>query len=250
MTGMDSRLCVVVFGREPVAGEVKTRLAAGIGGLAAARIYAVTLEHTLEAAVDSGARVVLSLAAAPSAEWGLGIDCSIEVQGTGDLGDRMADAFERRFSEAEERVIIIGSDCPLITPEHLQAAADALADRDVVLGPAIDGGYWLVGQRRPGVDLFSDIPWSSHDTLGATRRLLAGIGAAWAELEEIGDIDTREDLEAALDDPRLPKMLADRMRAARHGLPLSLSESLSVSKPQIDSVHLDSDSDSDSDCDS
>ena len=217
MNGTVSRSCVVVFGREPAAGEVKTRLAAGIGGPAAARVYAVTLENTLEAAVDSGARVVLSLAAPPSGEWARGIECSIEVQGTGDLGDRMADAFERRFSEGEERVIIIGSDCPLIMPEHFQAAVDVLADRDVVLGPAIDGGYWLVGQRHPGVDLFSDIPWSSHDTLGATRRRLAAIGAAWTELEELGDVDTREDLIAALDDPRLPEDLCHRLRhAANH----------------------------------
>jgi rSAM/selenodomain-associated transferase 1 len=193
---------------------VKTRLAAGIGGPAAARVYAVTIEHTLEAAVDSEARVVLSLAATPSGEWAPGIECSIEVQGTGDLGDRMADAFERRFSEGEERVIIIGSDCPLISPEHLQAAGDALADRDVVLGPAVDGGYWLVGQRRPGVDLFSDIPWSSHDTLETTRRRLAGIGAAWTELEELRDVDTREDLTAVLNDSRLPEDLRRRLRHA------------------------------------
>ena len=211
---MSSRACVVVFGREPAAGRVKTRLAAGIGGPAAARVYAVTIEHTLEAAVDSEARVVLSLAATPSGEWAPGIECSIEVQGTGDLGDRMADAFERRFSEGEERVIIIGSDCPLITPEHLQAAGEALADRDVVLGPAVDGGYWLVGQRRPGVDLFSDIPWSSHDTLETTRRRLAGIGAAWTELEELRDVDTREDLTAALNDSRLPEDLRRRLRHA------------------------------------
>jgi rSAM/selenodomain-associated transferase 1 len=214
MSGMDSRPCVVVFGREPVAGEVKTRLAAGIGGPEAARVYAVILEHSLEGAVDSGARVVLSLAAAPSGEWARRIVCSIEVQGTGDLGDRMKDAFERRFSEGEERVIIIGSDCPMITPEHLQAAADALAERDVVLGPAVDGGYWLVGQRRPGVDLFSDIPWSSHDTLETTRRRLAAIGAGWAEIEELRDIDTNEDLVAALDDPSLPEDLCRRLRHA------------------------------------
>jgi len=214
MTGMGSRSCVVVFGREPVAGLVKTRLAAGIGGPAAARVYAVTLEHSLEAAIDCGARVVLSLTAAPSAEWARGIECSIEVQGTGDLGDRMVDAFDRRFSEGEERVIIIGSDCPLITPEHLLAAADALAERDVVLGPAIDGGYWLVGQRRPGVDLFSDIRWSSRDTLDQTRQRLADVEASWTEIDELRDIDTREDLIAALDDPNLPEDLCRRLRHA------------------------------------
>jgi len=217
MTGTGSRPCVVVFGREPAAGEVKTRLAAGIGGPAAARVYAVTLEHSLETAVDSGARVVLSLATAPSGEWSREIECSIEVQGMGDLGDRMAEAFERRFSEGEERVIIVGSDCPLITPEHLQAAADVLTDGGVALGPAVDGGYWLVGQRRPGVNLFSDIPWSSHDTLKMTRRRLAGIGAVWTELEELGDVDTEADLIAALNDPSLPEELRRRLCHAANG---------------------------------
>ena len=217
MTGPGSRPCVVVFGREPVAGLVKTRLAAGIGGPAAARVYAVTLEHTLGAAVDSGARVVLSLTAAPSGEWALGIECSIEVQGTGDIGDRMAAAFEQRFSEGEDRVMIIGSDCPRITPDHLRAAAEALVENDVVLGPAVDGGYWLVAQRRPGVDLFSDIRWSSHDTLDQTRQRLADVGAAWTEIDELRDIDTSEDLEAALEDPRVPRELAERMRAGAEG---------------------------------
>jgi len=120
----------------------------------------------------------------------------------------------------------------------------------VVIGPAVDGGYWLVAQRRPGADLFSDIRWSSHDTLDQTRQRLADVGAAWTEIDELRDIDTREDFEAALDDPRMPQNLADRMRVARDGLLLSQSLSVSVSNPQTGSVHLDSDSDPDSDCDS
>lgn len=217
MTGPGSRPCVVVFGREPVAGLVKTRLAAGIGGPAAARVYSITLEHTIEAAVESGARVVLSLAAVPSGGWKSGLGFPVEVQGTGDIGDRMAAAFEQRFSEGEDWVMIIGSDCPLITPDHLRAAADALAENDVVLGPAIDGGYWLVAQRRPGVDLFSDIRWSSHDTLDQTRQRLADVGASWTEIDELGDVDTREDFIGALDDPRLPEDLCRRLRHAAKG---------------------------------
>ena len=104
MTGPGSRPCVVIFGREPVAGLVKTRLAAGIGGPAAARVYSITLEHTIEAAVESGARVVLSLAAVPSGGWKSGLGFPVEVQGKGDIGDRMAAAFEQRFSEGEDRV--------------------------------------------------------------------------------------------------------------------------------------------------
>jgi len=217
MTGPGSRACVVVFGREPAAGRVKTRLAAGIGGLAAARVYAVTLEHTLAVTLDSGARVVLSLAGPPSGAWAREIDVPIELQTHGDLGDRMADAFRRRFAEGETRVMIVGSDCPWMTAEHLRSAASALEEMDVVLGPAVDGGYWLVGQRPPGVDLFTDIPWSSHNTLDQTRRRLAEADASWIETERLRDIDTREDLIAALDDPRLPEGLCRRLGHAAKG---------------------------------
>ena len=212
MTG--PRACVVVFGREPAAGRVKTRLAAGIGGRAAAQVYAVTLEYTLAVAVGSGARVVLSLAGQPSGAWAREIEIPIELQTSGDLGDRMADAFRRRFAEGETRVMIVGSDCPWMTAEHLRSAASALDQNDVVLGPAVDGGYWLVGQRPPGVDLFTDIPWSSHNTLDQTRRRLAEIDAAWTETERLRDIDTREELLVALNDPSLPEDLRRRLRDA------------------------------------
>jgi hypothetical protein len=212
MTG--PRACVVVFGREPAAGRVKTRLAAGIGGRAAARVYAVTLEHTLAVTLGSGARVVLSLAAPPSGAWAREIDTPIELQTSGDLGDRMADAFRRRFAEGETRVMIVGSDCPWMTAEHLRSAASSLDENDVVLGPAVDGGYWLVGQCPPGVDLFTDIPWSSHNTLDQTRRRLAEIDAAWTETERLRDIDTREELLVALNDPSLPEDLRHSLRDA------------------------------------
>ena len=215
MTGSGSRGCVVVFGREPAPGRVKTRLAAGIGGRAAARVYAVTLEQTLAVAVGSGARVVLSLAGPPSGAWVRGLDVLIELQDIGDLGDRMADAFSRRFAEGEERVMIVGSDCPYLATEHLRGAAVGLDDSDVVLGPASDGGYWLVAQRAPGVDLFSSIPWSSHNTLQRTQQRLDDIGASWSLLEELADIDTAEDFEAAIDDPRTPGELARRLLKAR-----------------------------------
>ena len=211
MTGPGSRACVVVFGRVPAAGRVKTRLAAGIGELAAARVYAVTLDHSLAVTLGSGARVVLSLAGAPSGAWARKIETPIGLQTSGDLGDRMADAFRRRFAEGETRVMIVGSDCPWMTAEHLRSVASSLDGLDVVLGPAVDGGYWLVGQRPPGVDLFTDIPWSSHNTLDQTRRRLAEVDATWTETEELRDIDTREDLLVALDDPSLPEDLRRRL---------------------------------------
>jgi len=208
------RFCVVVFGREPAPGRSKTRLAAGVGGTAAARIYAVILENTLDVAVASGGRVILSLASVPSGGWVRDFDVYLELQPPGDLGDRMADAFARRFAEGEERVMIVGSDCPYLAPEHLRGAAVGLDDSDVMLGPASDGGYWLVAQRSPGVDLFSNIPWSSHNTLRRTQQRLDAIGASWSLLEELADIDTADEFEAAIEDPRTPGDLARRLLKA------------------------------------
>ncbi len=205
------KTAVVVFAREPVPGRVKTRLAAAIGEAVAARVYAVVLEHTLAVAAGAGFDPVASFAEAPSPRWAGELALRWEVQRGDDLGERMHDAFDRRFEEAFDRVVIVGSDCPLLRREHLTGAADALEDAPVVLGPSADGGYWLVGQRRPGVDLFSGVPWSSPRTLAATRQRLENLGTKWVELEELDDLDTEADLHAALADPRVAKELRERL---------------------------------------
>lgn len=205
------KACVVVFGREPIPGEVKSRLAAGIGANAAAQVYGAILEHTLEVGRDSGARVVLSLAELPSGSWSLDQDVVVEVQRGDDLGERMADAFTRRFAEGERRVVIVGSDCPWLRGTHIAKASAKLGGADVLLGPATDGGYWLVAQRPPGLAIFSDIPWSSPETLGDTRKRIRALGGTWLELEELVDIDTVDDLELVLSDPRTPETLRLRL---------------------------------------
>jgi len=208
------RSCVVVFGREPVAGEVKSRLAEGIGPEAAAKVYAATLQHTLEIAGASGARVVLSLADVPSGAWVRGIEGVLEIQRGRDLGDRMDDAFARRFAEGEKRVILIGSDCPWLTATHVAKASAKLGGADAVLGPSTDGGYWLLAQRPPGLPLFARIPWSSRETLERTRNRIQALGGTWSELEELVDIDTAEDLEIVLGDRRTPEPLRQHLRDA------------------------------------
>jgi glycosyltransferase A (GT-A) superfamily protein (DUF2064 family) len=123
----------------------------------------------------------------------------------------MRDAFDRRFGDGFDRVVIVGSDCPRLEVEHLTGAVKALRDAAVVLGPAADGGYWMVAQRRPGVDLFTGIPWSSPDTLTETRQRLENLGAAWVEIEALDDIDTEADLRTALTDPRLAPELRQQL---------------------------------------
>jgi rSAM/selenodomain-associated transferase 1 len=209
--------CVVVFAREPVPGEVKTRLREGIGAEAAAHVYAATLEHTLEIAKTSGARVVLSLADVPSGAWARRIDTAIEIQRGADIGDRMDDAFARRFGEGEQRVVIIGSDCPWSAATCIAKASAKLGGVDAVLGPTRDGGYWLVAQRPPGLPLFTRISWSSPETLEQTRARIRALGGTWSELEELIDIDTADDLEIVLSDPRTPETLRRRLRDAIEG---------------------------------
>jgi rSAM/selenodomain-associated transferase 1 len=203
---------LVVFARQPIPGTVKTRLAAAIGADASAEVYAYLLAHAVATAMMVDGGVILSLAEPADREWVSRFGAQNEVQGGGDLGRRMAECFRRRFSEGAVKVVIIGSDNACVAPEHLTAAFDALDEVAVVIGPAQDGGYWLVGQRSPGVDLFSDIPWSSPETLAATRLRLGTLGVAWRELENLPDIDTVDDLYAALHDPRVPSALKKALR--------------------------------------
>lgn len=208
------KTCVVVFAREPIPGQVKSRLATGIGAEVAARVYGMVLEHTLETARNSGARVMLSLAKVPSGSWAGNLAVPVEVQRGGDLGDRMDDAFARRFSEGERRVAVVGSDCPWFLATHIAKASAELGGVDAVLGPAADGGYWLVAQRPPGLAMFERIPWSSPETLDATRERISTLGGTWSELEELVDIDTVDDLELVLNHPRTPETVRRRLLSA------------------------------------
>jgi rSAM/selenodomain-associated transferase 1 len=189
---------VVVFGREPVPGWVKTRLAAQVGPTRAAAVYAILLEHTLEQARLSGLDAVLALAEPPSEGWRPPVPVAVEAQVGGDLGSRMAASFSRHFARGAEIVVLVGSDCPFLSADHLREAAAACLSEDVVLGPAHDGGYWLVAQRAPGVDLFTGVPWSSARTLDATRRRLADLGVRHRELETLRDVDDSHGLDSAL----------------------------------------------------
>ncbi len=209
------RTDVVVFGRAPEAGRVKTRLAAALGDAAAAEAYRAVLEHTLREAVASGFSVALALAepAGPGAAWAPPPGVGVELQPAGDLGVRMAAAFAAHFASGAGIVVLVGSDIPRLDAGVLRRAAQACGRTPVVLGPAVDGGYVLVAQRAPGVAMFAGVPWSSPGTLAATRARLGRLGVSHEELEALRDIDTGDDLGAALADPALAGGLRRRLEA-------------------------------------
>jgi rSAM/selenodomain-associated transferase 1 len=189
---------VIVFAREPSPGKVKTRLAKDIGASAAARVYAALLAHALREACTTDSQVVLSLAEplATGSTWSPPPGVAVELQAGRDLGARMANAFARRFDAGASAVALVGSDVPLLNAGVVAHALEECGRHDVVLVPAHDGGYVLVAQHAPGVDLFTGVPWSSPDTLVATRGRLRALGVGHVELEPLGDLDSLEDLRA------------------------------------------------------
>jgi rSAM/selenodomain-associated transferase 1 len=179
---------IVIFARWPQAGKVKTRLASALGDDAAACIYRRLLDHTLGAAGDSGLPVELRVtgASCEAFEAEFGPRFCLREQGEGDLGDRLA--------RVEPPALVIGSDLPALTAELLREAAVSLEEHEVVIGPARDGGYWLIGLRQPMPWLFADMAWSTPAVLPETLGRLEARGIAPAMLPELADIDEPEDL--------------------------------------------------------
>jgi rSAM/selenodomain-associated transferase 1 len=213
---------IVVFGRVPVPGRVKTRLAEALGPDAAAEVYRALLEHVLAEACATELPVTLALAEPSRVDnWHVPAGLRIEHQATGDLGKRMRSAFSGRFAAGAQAIVLVGSDVPAISADHLLQAVAALTRVPVVLGPATDGGYWLMGQRSPGLDLFSGVPWSSPRTMQATRDRLLGLAVMFEELAALRDLDTTKDLETVVTDENVDRELRHRLGAVLRRRPLA-----------------------------
>lgn len=181
---------IAIFARWPEPGKAKTRLIPALGADGAARVYARLLELTVREARASGLPFHLRVTGGDPArftEW-MGADLDVRDQGDGDLGEKLA--------RVPTPGIMIGSDCPGLTAALLREAASVLPNRDAVIGPADDGGYWLLGLREPCPALFANMAWSTSEVFPETMRRFEAQGIAPHLLPELADIDTGEDLEA------------------------------------------------------
>jgi hypothetical protein len=190
----------MVFAKAPTPGAVKTRLIPALGEYGAAELQRQLIERTLRTAAAAGLGIA-ELWCAPGPEDAFLADCAkrhglgLRAQGEGNLGMRMARALESALRTGSPG-LLIGCDCPALTPVYLREAAAALAGgNDAVLGPAEDGGYVLIGlARAPVVQLFEDIAWGTATVMQETRTRLARGHWRWRELEPLWDLDRPEDL--------------------------------------------------------
>lgn len=201
---MAQRDAIAVYGRAPLAGRAKTRLARDVGAARAAAVYGRLLERSLTAARAVSAARYLYLPQGDRLDPQAHAGFTLRAQIPGDLGARMAATFAELFAAGHERVVLVGSDLPDLTAAHLAAGLAALADAETVFGPATDGGYWLVGQRPPARDLFSGVPWSTAAVWARTRERLAAGGFGHALLPVLEDVDDGAALARAVARGALP----------------------------------------------
>lgn len=206
---MTDKRCVILFVKLPEKGKVKSRLAQRMDEDLVLRLYANMALDTIDMLTrgrfpfriwftPSGARDQIS-------EW-LGHEHSLVPQ-TGDgLGDRMEGAFARVFSEGVEHALLIGSDIPGLTTAVIEEAFTALLTNDAVIGPADDGGYYLIGFRKKSFEpgIFHDMVWSTRTVFRETTDKLLGASLKFHVLPELTDVDTVEDLKTLLSQVKGP----------------------------------------------
>lgn len=205
--------CIAILAKAPVAGLAKTRLIPALGAEKSAQLQQLFIEHSVNTCIRADIAPVHLWCAPDSSHphfqsLARKYPLTLHNQGNGDLGEKMFGAISASLQHASF-VIVIGTDCPELDIETLQQSANMLVsnsdtdssdakenghDNQVVLAPATDGGYVLIGLNRVERKLFTDIPWSTDQVMHATRQQLHQLQWHWEELRTFSDIDVPEDL--------------------------------------------------------
>ena len=198
------RECIILFTRFPQPGRVKTRMIDKLGPRGAAELHTKMTEQVIcqiQPALQTR-NIQLQIyycggSQQEMADW-LGRNCTLCIQQGNDLGQRMEHAFAQTIQQGAERILLIGSDCPDITADIIISGLKKLNSHDLVLGPAIDGGYYLIGLRAPGKKytiLFNSINWGTDQVLEQTLTQARKGGLSYTLLPQLHDIDRPEDLD-------------------------------------------------------
>lgn len=193
---MSLSISLHLLARAPVAGQVKTRLIPALGAQGACDVQQMLLMRALQLPATGFSERFLWLDGLPTAQLQASAEAlgwTLVEQPAGDLGERMRLIATLGLAESDG-VVLIGNDCPAIDSGYLQAACAALDDHSVVIGPAEDGGYVLLGLRKKEVNIFADMPWGTDQVLALTLQRLSQQGCTPALLPTLWDVDRPEDL--------------------------------------------------------
>ena len=191
---------LIIFTRYPEPGKTKTRLIPVLGDVGAANLQKQMTEYTISQVKELQKMSKVSVEVRFTGgdlekmqNW-LGNDLLYQFQGQGDLGKRMEKSLANAFSQSAEQVIIIGSDCPDLNSQILATAFEKLRFFNLVIGPALDGGYYLIGLQQPTAELFTNIHWGTAQVFAKTVEIAQELHLSIDYLQPLADIDRPEDL--------------------------------------------------------
>jgi uncharacterized protein len=184
---------LIIFVRNPILGKVKTRLAATMGNEKALAIYKFLLQHT-KAIVENTTVKKFIFYANDVNDNDLWDGYKKKLQLGNDLGERMHNAFAALFESGFKKVCIIGSDCYELTPEIINTAFKKLDTASIVIGPATDGGYYLLGMQAPLKNIFENISWSSEQVFAQTKKIIEQHRYSLSLLPVLNDVDEEKDI--------------------------------------------------------
>ena len=194
-TKMIKSKALIIFIRNPELGKVKTRLARKLGDEKALQIYKALLQHTRQKVqeVDAGRLLFYSEKIASDDDWPAA-QFEKYLQYEGNLGERMHYAFKQALQN-HHHAIIVGSDIAQLKASIINKAFEILQHKDYVIGPAMDGGYYLLGMKKPSPELFLDMEWSTSEVFQHTIGRIEKHGRSWEAVDTLSDIDYAEDWE-------------------------------------------------------
>lgn len=194
---MKVKNALIIFVRKPEYGLVKTRLAKDIGERKALEIYEILLQHTQSIFTNILADKFVFYAT-EICEDDMWNAYKKFAQCGNDLGNRMENAFKNIFDKRYENVLIVGSDCFELTSEIIEVAFSLLEKNEVVIGPAKDGGYYLLGMKKMYSSIFQHINWSTHEVFDQTLQKIKSLDLSYDLLPVLRDVDTVDDLPEAI----------------------------------------------------
>ena len=203
MTNSTTKNTLIIFLKYPEAGKVKTRLAKDVGDQRAAEIYSQMSKTIIDNVSESNGYETAIFFDPPDKEyeirnWIGKKEVPFAPQRGDTLGDKISNAFKEVFSSESERVVIIGTDCIDVSSKTITQAINSLEDVDVVLGPVVDGGYYLLGLNNHIPEIFQEIEWSTDRVLNQTLERIKEKKLSFELLETLIDIDILDDLNSQL----------------------------------------------------